>query len=71
MGREMFAEHNRRQDLIRWNLFTSNDKWTIPFHNPQDVMKTDPYLTIFPINKSKLDANPNLVQNPGYPVAGK
>jgi starch-binding outer membrane protein, SusD/RagB family len=71
MGREMFAEHNRRQDLIRWNLWSSNEKWTLPFHNPQDVMKSDPYLSIFPINKSKLDANPNLVQNPGYPLAGK
>jgi hypothetical protein len=71
MGREMFAEHSRRQDLVRWNLWGSNEKWTLPFHNPQDVMKSDPYLTIFPINKSKLDANPNLVQNPGYPLAGK
>lgn len=67
MGREMFAEHNRRQDLIRWGYFTQNDKWVLPFHNPGDVLKTgDPNLTIFPINRSKLDANPNLKQNPGY-----
>jgi starch-binding outer membrane protein, SusD/RagB family len=71
MGREMFAEHNRRQDLIRWGLWADNEKWTLPFHNPQDVMKSDPYLTLFPINKSKLDANPNLVQNPGYPAAAE
>ena len=24
MGREMFAEHNRRQDLIRWGLCDDN-----------------------------------------------
>lgn len=66
MGREMFAEHNRRQDLIRWGLFTSNDKWALPTQVVGDVLKTDPYTTIFPINRSKLDANPNLVQNPGY-----
>jgi hypothetical protein len=24
MGREMFAEHNRRQDLIRWGLWDEN-----------------------------------------------
>jgi hypothetical protein len=66
MGREMFAEHNRRQDLIRWGLWTSNQKWTIPFHNVGDIVKSDPYLVLFPINRSKLAANPNLVQNPGY-----
>lgn len=67
MGREMFAEHNRRQDLIRWGYFTQNDKWVLPYHNPGDLLKTaDPNLTIFPINRSKLDANPNLKQNPGY-----
>jgi hypothetical protein len=66
MGREMFAEHNRRQDLIRWGFWTSNAKWTLPYNNIGDVMKSDPYRSLFPINKSKLSANPNLVQNPGY-----
>lgn len=66
MGREMFAEHNRRQDLIRWGFWEDNAKWTIPFHNVGDVMKSDAYRSLFPINKSKLSANPNLVQNPGY-----
>jgi len=66
MGREMFAEHNRRQDLIRWGFFSMNEKWTLPFYNPNDVMKTGDYLNIFPIHKNKLAANPNLVQNPGY-----
>ncbi len=66
MGREMFAEHNRRQDLIRWGLWNENAKWTLPFNNPGDVMKTGDYLKIFPINRDKLSANPNLVQNPGY-----
>lgn len=66
MGREMFAEHNRRQDLIRWGFWEDNAKWTVPFHNVGDVMKSDAYRSLFPINKSKLSANPNLVQNPGY-----
>jgi hypothetical protein len=66
MGREMFAEHNRRQDLIRWGLFSSNAKWTLPYHNVGDVMKSDPYLTLFPVSKTKLAANKSLVQNPGY-----
>jgi hypothetical protein len=66
MGREMFAEHNRRQDLIRFGLWNENEKWTLPFYNPGDVMKTGEYLKLFPVNRAKLDANPNLVQNPGY-----
>ena len=66
-GREMFGEHYRRQDLIRWGLWSQNAKWTIPYHNVGDVVKSDSYLTLYPIPKAKLAANPNLVQNPGYP----
>ena len=67
MGREMVFEHNRRQDLIRWGYFLQNDKWALPFHNAGDIINTNlPYLLIYPINKAKLAANPNLVQNPGY-----
>jgi hypothetical protein len=65
-GREMFAEHYRRQDLIRWGFWSDNAKWTLPHHNVGDVVKSDSYLKLFPINKSKLAANSNLVQNPGY-----
>jgi len=66
IGREMFAENQRRQDLIRWGFFTQVDKWALPFYNPGDVLKTDDYTTIYPVPKPKLDANPNLQQNPGY-----
>jgi starch-binding outer membrane protein, SusD/RagB family len=67
-GREMFAEHSRRQDLIRFGLWTSVNKWVLPHHNTTDVVsaKSDPYLSLYPIPKSKLAANPNLVQNSGY-----
>lgn len=67
MGREMFAEHNRRQDLIRWGLWNSYSKWVLPFNNVGDALGTPgAYLNLFPIGKAKLAANPNLVQNPGY-----
>lgn len=65
-GREMAFEHWRRQDLIRWGFFEMNAKWTMPFNNPGDVLKSDTYLRIFPINKFILSANSNLHQNPGY-----
>lgn len=68
MGREMAFEHNRRQDLIRWGFWEMNAKWTIPFHNVGDVTLSDEYLRLFPINRDKLSANPNLDQNPGYPT---
>lgn len=57
-GREMFAEMNRRQDLIRFGKF--NDAW----------WEKDPSTTtynLFPIPKAQRDVNPNLTQNPGYP----
>jgi hypothetical protein len=66
-GREMFAEHSRRQDLIRFGLWESVGKWVLPYHNVGDVLKSDSYLRLYPIPKTKLAANPNLVQNPGYP----
>ena len=66
MGLEMFAEHFRRQDLIRWGFFTDVDKWVLPFYNTGDVLITDAYTTLFPIHRDKLEANENLDQNPGY-----
>lgn len=67
MGREMFAEHNRRQDLIRWGFWGMNDKWHLPFNNAGDAMRTnDVNLKLFPVNKAKIANNPNLIQNPGY-----
>jgi starch-binding outer membrane protein, SusD/RagB family len=66
IGREMFAENHRRQDLIRWGLWDELEKWILPHYNPGDVVKKGSYLTIYPIHKDKLAANPNLVQNPGY-----
>jgi len=67
-GREMFAEHSRRQDLIRFGQWTQVNKWVLPHHNTTDVVnaKSDPYLSLYPIPKPKMAANPNLVQNPGY-----
>jgi hypothetical protein len=67
-GREMAFEHSRRQDLIRFGLWNQVNKWVLPHHNTTDVVlaKSDPYLSLYAIPKSKLAANPNLVQNPGY-----
>ncbi|MEZ5071628.1 MAG: RagB/SusD family nutrient uptake outer membrane protein [Bacteroidales bacterium] len=66
IGREMFAENQRRQTLIRWGYWTDVDKWVLPFYNSGDVMETGDHTLLYPIHRDKLDANPNLVQNPGY-----
>ncbi len=66
IGREMFAENHRRQDLIRWGLFTELDKWVLPYNNPGDKVISGDHTTLFPVHRDKLDANSNLQQNPGY-----
>ena len=58
-GREFFAESRRRIDLIRFTKFTNGTWWdTTP--------ATGDYTKIFPIMRPILNANPKLVQNPGY-----
>ncbi len=59
-GRELFAEGWRRQDLLRFNQFTSD--WLF---KAAGSVNNDTY-KLFPIPASQLLANPNLVQNPGY-----
>jgi len=66
IGREMFAENHRRQDLIRWGFFTDVEKWVLPFYNSGDRLETGEHTTLYPVHRDKLDANPNLTQNPGY-----
>ncbi len=57
--RELIDELRRRQDLIRFGKFTSGS-WA---HMP-DV--NDHFRVLMPIPQGQIDANPNLVQNPGY-----
>jgi hypothetical protein len=58
-GRELYWEGWRRQDLIRFGVFTI----------PWELKEADDDPTrnlLFPIAPDELLANPNLVQNPGY-----
>jgi hypothetical protein len=59
LGREFVGEGMRRDQLLRWNLYTKGT-WT--FHTP----KNSDYLKIFPIPSSEALKNENLKQNPGY-----
>ncbi len=56
-GREMFAEASRRSDQIRFGKFLQ------PWWEKQ---QSQPFRTLFPIPQQQINANPALVQNPGY-----
>lgn len=59
-GRELAWENFRRQDAIRFGTFGNARK-------PQKDKDADDHWQIFPIPQDQHTANPNLVQNPGYP----
>ena len=54
---ELMDEAKRRGDLIR------HGKWTIASY---EKPAREPYRVLMPIPQTQLDANPLLVQNPGY-----
>lgn len=58
-GREFFAESRRRIDLIRYDKFNTGTWW-------DKTPDADGHTKIFPIMRPILNANPALVQNPGY-----
>ncbi len=66
IAREMFSESSKRQALVRWGLFDDVALWALPANNPGDVPVGGEHTTLFPIHRDKIDANPNLTQNPGY-----
>lgn len=53
------AAGRRRTDLIRWNMFTTQNWWEHKAHNDPDKRR-------FPIPYSAISANNLLEQNPGY-----
>lgn len=62
-GREMFYELWRRQDLIRFDGNTGETRFNDPWWE-KDL--SVPERNVFPIPRDQLEANTNLVQNPGY-----
>jgi len=65
-ARELYWEAHRRTDLIRFDMFTG-DNYLWPWKGKvKEGISTDNKYKLFPIPASDLNANPNLVQNPGY-----
>lgn len=57
-GRELYTEGHRRNDRIRFGKYL-DIRWEKPDVSPD-------YVKLWPIPASQIQANPNLVQNPGY-----
>ena len=64
-GRELYQECWRRNDLIRFGLFTSGYNWQWK-GNVKEGTDVESYRTLFPIPDSDRLANTTLQQNPGY-----
>jgi len=62
-GRETFFEMVRRQDLIRFDGKQGLTRWNDPW---QFKPASPSFRNVFPVPRSQLEANPSLVQNPGY-----
>ncbi|HIZ86811.1 MAG TPA: RagB/SusD family nutrient uptake outer membrane protein [Candidatus Coprenecus pullistercoris] len=65
-AREMYWENTRRQDLIRFGLFTTDDylwDWKGGSYAGNSV---DDRFNLFPIPANEINSNGKLEQNPGY-----
>lgn len=65
-GRELYWECFRRTDLIRFGEFTGGTYLWPWKGGVASGTAVDPHLAIYPIPVTDLQANSNLVQNPGY-----
>ncbi len=65
-GRELYWEGHRRTDLVRFGQF-SNGSYVWQWKGKvKEGIQTPSYRDLYPIPINDLNANPNLVQNPGY-----
>ncbi len=65
-SRELYWESHRRQDLIRFGLFTGgNYNWAWKGNGANGIAIGN-HMAVYPLPSESLAANPNLTQNPGY-----
>lgn len=65
-ARELYYEGMRRQDLIRFGLYTT-DKYLWEFKGGvKEGKAVSEHLNLFPLTAGDVNANGNLTQNPGY-----
>jgi len=65
-SRELHWEAHRRQDLIRFGLYSGgNYNWAWK-GNGANGIAIDKHMEVYPLPSESIAANPNLTQNPGY-----
>jgi len=65
-SRELYWESHRRQDLIRFGLYTGgNYNWAWKGNGANGIAIGN-HLAVYPLPSESMAANPNLTQNPGY-----
>ena len=65
-ARELYWEGHRRTDLIRFGQFSNGTYvWEWKGNTPNGT-QVGSYRDLYPIPANDINANPNLVQNPGY-----
>ena len=65
-SRELYWEGHRRQDLIRFGLFTGgNYNWVWKGGSSSGIALPN-HFNVYPMPANNMAANPNLTQNPGY-----
>ena len=65
-GRELYTEGKRRSDLVRFGMFSGgNYLWQWKGEALMGT-STDGVYDLYPIPAADINANSNLVQNPGY-----
>ena len=65
-ARELYHELVRRQDLVRFNQFTTADYLWDYKGKVKEGTAVDSKYNVYPLCSSDVNANPNLQQNPGY-----
>ena len=65
-SRELHWESHRRQDLIRFGLYTGgNYNWAFKGNGANGIAIGN-HMAVYPLPSESIAANPNLTQNPGY-----
>lgn len=65
-ARELYWEGHRRTDLIRFGKFSNSSYVWAWKGGTKEGISTSDHLNIYPIPSTDINANPNLIQNPGY-----
>jgi hypothetical protein len=65
-SRELHWESHRRQDLIRFGLYTGGNYNWVWKGNGANGIAIGNYMAVYPLPSESIAANPNLTQNTGY-----